>query len=60
MIGIYLIVGSYYNWNWFMNIWKDINMVEVLGRNGARILYAIIGLAGVVLGLLMMLGVVKS
>jgi len=59
MIGIGLIVGAYFNWNWFMKIWKDVDIVETLGRNGARILYAIIGLFGVVLGFLIAFGVIK-
>ena len=44
LIGVMLIVGSYFNWNWFMKMWKDVDWVEALGRNGARVLYSIIGL----------------
>lgn len=58
-IGIGLIVGSYYNWDWFMKMWGHINMVELLTRNGARIFYAIAGLAFIVLGVLIMIGIAK-
>jgi hypothetical protein len=58
-MGIISIVGAYYDWDWFMNMWWHINMVEILTRNGARIFYTIVGLAGVVLGVLMMIGIVK-
>lgn len=59
LIGVMLIVGSYFNWNWFMKMWKDVDWVEALGRNGARVLYSIIGLLGIVLGLLIAIGVIK-
>ena len=60
LLGLGLIVGSYCNWDWFMKIWKDADWVEALGRNGARVLYAIIGFFGVILGLLISLGIIKS
>ena len=59
-LGIGLIIGSYYNWDWFMKMWKDADWVEALGRNGARILYAIIGLFVIGIGLLLTLGVIKD
>ena len=55
--GIGLIIGSYYNWDWFMNMWGHINMVEVLGRNGARIFNSVVGLASIVIGILLMIGI---
>jgi hypothetical protein len=57
-MGETLIVGSYYNWDWFMNMWGHINMVELLGRNGDRIFNAVVGLAFIVLGILMIVGIV--
>ena len=57
--GIVLVVGSYCNWDWFMRIWKDVDWVEALGRNGARILYALIGLFCIVIGSLIAFGVIK-
>ena len=60
LIGVGLIAGSYFNWNWFMKMWKDVDWVEALGRNGARVLYSIIGLLGIVLGLLIAIGVIKN
>ena len=58
-MGIVLIVGAYYNWDWFMKMWWHINITEILGHGCARIFYAICGLASVVVGLLMMLGIIK-
>jgi hypothetical protein len=57
--GAFGIAGAYFNWDWFMNMWGHINTTEVLGRGCARIFDAIVGLAAVVLGILMMLGVVE-
>jgi len=54
-----LIIGAYYNWNWFMNSWGHINTTEILGRGCARIFYAIGGVICVVLGILMIFGVIK-
>jgi hypothetical protein len=59
MLGVGLIIGSYFNWDWFMKIWKDADWVEALGRNGARILYGIIGFLGIVIGALIVFGVIK-
>jgi predicted small integral membrane protein len=57
LMGATLIAGSYYNWDWFMNIKGRIDMVELLGRNGDRIFNAVVGLAFIVLGILMTVGI---
>jgi len=40
-------------------MWKDVDWVEALGRNGDRILNALIGLFGIVMGSLILFGVIK-
>jgi hypothetical protein len=60
VFGIITIVGSWFNWNWlFRGPWKYIDMVERLGRNGARIYMATVGLALFAFGLLILFGVIS-
>jgi hypothetical protein len=59
MIGIGLIIGSYYNWDWFMKMWGHLNTTEILGRGCARIFYTIGGVIFVIVGVLMMIGIIK-
>ena len=48
--GIFCIVCAAMNWDWFMNSRKARFMCNLLGRNGARIFYAILGAAITALG----------
>jgi len=57
--GFILIIGAYYNWDWFMKMWGHLNTTEILGRGCARIFYAIGGFVSLILGILMMIGIVK-
>ena len=41
--GIFCIVCAAMDWDWFMNSRKARFMCNLLGRNGARIFYAILG-----------------
>lgn len=56
--GAYAVAGAAYDWEFFMNSRKSRFMVAVLGRNGARIFYGVLGIALIVLGILGVLGVV--
>ncbi len=55
--GIFSICGAAFDWDWFINSRKAAFFVAILGRNGARVFYGILGAALVVLGALMTLGV---
>jgi len=57
-IGVFSILGAVCDWDWFMNARKARFLVTILTRNGARVLYMILGVALVVLGVLGILGVV--
>jgi hypothetical protein len=57
--GSFSIAGAYFNWDWFMNSRKARPIVAIFGRAGARIFYALIGVALTMLGLLFAIGVLK-
>ena len=59
-IGLFAICGAGYNWDWFMNHRKARFFVAVFTRTGARIFYMLLGGGLVTLGVLMMLGVIRS
>ncbi|MFC5596893.1 immunity 17 family protein [Deinococcus cellulosilyticus] len=48
--GVYALAGSVFNWNWFFEDDFSGLMVEWLGRKGARIFYAGLGLFLVFVG----------
>ena len=56
--GIYSLCGSYFNWDLFLNGRKVRFIVSVIGRNRARVFYAVIGLALLVFGILGLTGVI--
>lgn len=58
--GCFTIVGGAFNWDWFMNSRKAQFFVKTLTRNGARVMYGVIGVALVVFGVLILLGVIES
>lgn len=43
LLGLYLIGGAIFNWDFFYESYKVRRIVDVLGRNGARIFYALFG-----------------
>lgn len=57
-IGLFPIAGAYFNWDWFMNDRKARVFVAFLGRTGARIFYALLGIGLVVFGILITLGII--
>ena len=58
--GAFLIAGAMLNWEWFMNNYKSRRLVELIGRNNARIIYGIVGGALIVAGALFAFGVIGA
>ena len=48
--GLFSLTGAILDWEWFMTNYKAAVFVRILGRNGARLLYALLGLVLVALG----------
>ena len=51
LAGLFSFAGAVFDWEWFMTNYKAAVFVRILGRNGARLLYALLGLVLVALGL---------
>jgi hypothetical protein len=58
--GVFSICGAAFDWDFFINSRKAQFFVSMFGRNGARIFYAILGLAIAVGGTLISLGIIKD
>lgn len=56
VVGLFLLAGGGFNWEWFWTRRRSQIWVDLLGRTGARVAYAVIGLALVVLGALITAG----
>jgi hypothetical protein len=54
--GLLWLGGAVYNWEWFWTRGRQGFGAELFGRNPARILYGILGLAAVILGVLSTIG----
>ena len=44
-IGIFVIAAAIGNWEWFFSNWRARLFVKLFGRGGARVVYALIGVA---------------
>lgn len=44
VIGIYSILGAYFEWNFFYNNRKAERVINLFGRSGAKIFYIVVGL----------------
>jgi hypothetical protein len=53
--GIFSIVGALFNWDWFMKNSRARGMVDLLGREGARVFYGLLGVFLLVLSIIMVL-----
>ena len=51
--GLFSIAGAAFDWEWFMNNRRAAFFVNLLGRNGARIFYGLLGAALIALAFLM-------
>ncbi len=58
--GLFTAAGGAFNWDWFMNSGKARFFVKTLTRNGARIMYGVIGAGLAVVGVLILLGIIES
>ncbi|HEY1014470.1 MAG TPA: immunity 17 family protein [Herpetosiphonaceae bacterium] len=54
--GLFSIAGAVLNWNWFMNNRRAWLFVKLFGRNGARIVYVILGLFLCLIGIAALFG----
>jgi len=55
-IGMFSLAGAMFNWDWFMNDRRAAFFVSVFGRTGARVFYALLGIALIGIGILFGLG----
>ncbi len=60
LIGLFSLAGSLFNWEWFMNHYKARFFTKLAGRAGARIIYACLGVALIVLGSLITTGAIDT
>ena len=58
--GLFAICGSAFDWDFFFNSRKAQFFVSAFGRNGARVFYALLGVAIVVLSTLLMTGALEQ
>lgn len=58
--GIFSICGAVFDWDWFINHYKAQFFVTLIGREGARIFYGILGAVLVVMGALITVGILRD
>lgn len=58
--GAFSMCGAWFDWDLFMESRKARLFVAILGRNGARVFYGILGLTIALAGLLVFLGIVQG
>ncbi|HPE36536.1 MAG TPA: immunity 17 family protein [Spirochaetales bacterium] len=59
LAGAFTVICAIGNWDWFMDSRKARFFTTLLTRNGARIMYGVIGLGLVTVGVLMLAGVIQ-
>jgi hypothetical protein len=50
MSGLFVIAAAILDWDWFFEDWRAKFFVDALGRDGARLLYGVLGVALLFLG----------
>ena len=55
LAGLFTMAGSMLNWNWFFNSSRARLIVAIFGRQGARIVYGILGILIIIFGILAMI-----
>lgn len=58
--GIFSITGAAFDWDWFINSRKAQFWVAILGRNGARVFYGVLGAVMTIVGVLWTFGLLKN
>ncbi|MCP1182741.1 immunity 17 family protein [Paenibacillus sp. 1781tsa1] len=53
--GIFSLLGGINNWDWFMKSFRAGIFVKTIGRQGARVVYGILGVVLIVIGVLLLL-----
>ena len=56
LIGLFSLIASIKDWNFFFGSLKAKWVVNIIGRNGTRILYGILGIVIIIVGILAILG----
>ena len=59
ILGLCSLAVSVFNWDWYYTYLITPGVVRVIGRTGARIVYALVGLFLVLSGLAGLLGLVR-
>ena len=59
LVGLFPIVASIADWNFFFESRKAKFFVKAFGRNGARLFYGILGLGITTIGVLAIVGVIS-
>lgn len=58
--GLFTLIAAIANWDWFFNNWRARVVTDMLGREGARMLYAVLGVALLGGGIAVMTGAFGS
>jgi len=58
LAGLFSFAGALFNWEWFMTNYKAAVFARLLGRSGARVFYAILGLLLAALGFAGLFGLI--
>ncbi len=58
--GLFALCAGLFNWDFFLNARKARAFVSLLGRNGARVFYGLLGATMVVLGCLLAAGIIAG
>lgn len=53
LAGGFSIAGAWFNWDWFMNGTRSRGIVDLFGREGARIFYGLLGAFVLILGIVL-------
>lgn len=57
--GLFSIVGAAMDWDWFMNNSRAWLFVKMFGREGARVVYILLGLFLCAMGLAGIIGIIR-
>ena len=55
-VGILITFAAFTNWQWFFKQRRAQTMIKLMGRNGARVFYAVLGIFFSVFGWLVLSG----